>query len=81
MMINLIRSMLSLVPQRLAAARLDAPMMTRDRLARGRDHPTIRMNLANLLRCSCRSCPSFPVNGNEAPLSVPEADAGPCVPP
>ncbi len=45
MMINLIRSMLSLVPQRLAAARLDAPMMTRDRLARGRDHPTIRMNL------------------------------------
>jgi class 3 adenylate cyclase len=51
--------MLRLVPQHLAT-RLDAPMMTRDRLARGRDHPTIRMNLANLLLCSCSSCPSFP---------------------
>ena len=65
MMINLIRSILRLVPQRLAE-RLDAPMMERDRLARGRDHPTIRMNLANLLRCSCRSCPSFPGMRDEA---------------
>ena len=59
MMMKLIRSMLRLVPKRLAA-RLDAPLMARDRLARGRDHPTIRMNLANLLLCSCSSCPSFP---------------------
>ena len=65
MMINLIRSMLRLVPQRLAA-RLDAPLLTRDRLARGRDHPTISMNVANLLRCSCTSFPSFPGMRSEA---------------
>jgi class 3 adenylate cyclase len=59
MMMELFRSMLRLVPKRLAA-RLDAPLMTRDRLERGRGHPTIRMNLANLLLCSCSTCPSFP---------------------
>lgn len=65
MMLNAIRFMLRLVPQRLAN-RLDSPMMARDRLARGRDHPTIRMNLANLLLCSCSSCPSFPQVRGEA---------------
>ena len=65
MMIDLIRAVLRLVPQRLAT-RIDAPLMARDRLARGRDHPTIRMDLANFLRCSCPSCPSFPRTGGEA---------------
>jgi class 3 adenylate cyclase len=65
MIINVIRAMLKLVPQRLAT-RLDAPMIARDRLVRGSDHPTIRMNLANLLLCSCSSCPSSPRIRGEA---------------
>ncbi len=48
-----------LVPMRLAE-KMDAPLMTRDRLARGKAHPAIRMNLANLRFCSCLTCPSFP---------------------
>jgi class 3 adenylate cyclase len=65
MMMALLRQLLQLVPRRLAA-RLDAPFLARERLARGRDHPTIRMNLANLLLCSCHSCPSFPRLRGEA---------------
>src|SRR5512138_2021080 len=64
-MIDLIRAVLRIVPRRLAT-RIDAPLMARDRLARGRDHPTIRMDLANFLLCACPSCPSFPGAGGEA---------------
>ncbi|MHB8846704.1 MAG: adenylate/guanylate cyclase domain-containing protein [Nitrospirota bacterium] len=65
MLIDLFRPLFALVPRRLAV-KLDAPLMAKDRLARGREHPTIRMNLANLLLCSCFACPSFPKAGGEA---------------
>lgn len=64
MMFKLIMPLLKLLPRRVAL-KLDAPLMPRDRLARGKTHPTIHMNLTNLLVCSCFSCPSFP-EGREA---------------
>ena len=45
---------------------MDVPWLFRDRAVRGRDHPTIRMNLENLLLCACRTCPSFPGGHREA---------------
>lgn len=61
----LIRPLLKLVPDRIAQ-KIDAPWIARDRLSLGRDHPTIRMNLANLLLCNCFSCPSYPKVRGEA---------------
>ena len=57
--------LLRLVPGKLAQ-KMDAPMMAKDRLAQGRGHPTIPMTLANLLLCTCRTCPSFPQVRGEA---------------
>lgn len=65
MMKKMLIAMLRLVPARLAK-KMDAPMMGKDRLARGREHPTIRMNLQNLLLCACAACPSFPAVRGEA---------------
>ncbi len=63
----LIRSMLKLVPERIAQfIDVPRPLIARDRLARGKDHPTIRMSLANLLLCNCFSCPSYPKVRGEA---------------
>jgi class 3 adenylate cyclase len=57
--------MMRLVPRGLAK-RMGAPMMKESFLERGRDHPTIPMTFANLLLCSCASCPSFPSEPGEA---------------
>ncbi len=54
-----------IVPDRIAE-RMDAPLMRPERLARGKSHPTIRMNLSNLRLCICASCPSFPKKFGEA---------------
>ena len=62
---NILKWMLKLIPDRIASA-ADAPLMSADRLARGKAHPTIRMSLANLLLCSCATCPSFPQVRGEA---------------
>jgi class 3 adenylate cyclase len=65
MMMRLMMSLMKMVPPRLAA-KMNAPMIGRERLARGKSHPTIRMNLENLLLCSCSTCPSFPMARGEA---------------
>lgn len=65
MMMKMIWALLRLVPQGIAE-KIDAPMMAKDLLARGRTHPTIPMTLANLWRCTCSSCPSFPRVKDEA---------------
>ena len=65
MPMQIVMPMLRLVPKRLAR-RMDAPFLFHDLIVRGRDHPTIRMNLENLLLCACRTCPSFPGNNREA---------------
>lgn len=65
MFIKILKPILKLVPQRIATV-MDAPLMASDRLARGKGHPTIRMSLANLLLCSCETCPSFPQVRGEA---------------
>src|SRR5574340_371439 len=62
---KLLLAALKAVPRGLAA-RLDAPLMARERLTRGRSHPTIPMTLANLVLCSCPDCPSFPEAAGEA---------------
>lgn len=59
MLLKILMKILKLVPSRIAET-MDAPMMTAGRLERGKTHPSIRMNLANLRLCSCTSCPSFP---------------------
>jgi class 3 adenylate cyclase len=64
-MMKLIVSMMKLVPRSIAE-KMDALTISRDRIARGKAHPTIRMNLANALVCSCSSCPSFPGIRGEA---------------
>ncbi len=65
MVLGTILKILKLVPIRIAE-KLDAPLMTAERLARGKTHPAIRMNLANLRLCSCAVCPSFPKIFGEA---------------
>lgn len=65
MMMKMLMAVMRLVPRELAK-KMDAPMMARDRLERGRVHPTIRMNLKNLLLCACFTCPSFPSVRGEA---------------
>ncbi len=65
MMMNVLRAIMRLVPREMAK-RMDAPMMAKDRRERGRNHPTIPMTLANLLLCSCSTCPSFPEVRGEA---------------
>ncbi len=57
--------MMRLAPQGMAK-NMAAPMMAKDRLARGRNHPTIPMTLSNLLLCTCSTCPSFPAVRGEA---------------
>ena len=41
--------------------RIKAPMMQRGRYTSGKNHPTIEMNLTNLLVCAqnCGTCPSY----------------------
>ncbi len=65
MMMKPVLALLRLVPQSMAE-KMDAPFMAKDRLALGRTHPAIPLTLANLLRCSCMTCPSFPAIGGEA---------------
>jgi class 3 adenylate cyclase len=65
MIMKMLMAMMRLVPRELAK-KMDAPMMGKDRLARGKVHPTIRMNLQNLLLCTCSTCPSFPGVRGEA---------------
>jgi class 3 adenylate cyclase len=65
MLLGILLRILKLVPLRIAK-KLDAPLMKADRLARGKTHPAIRMNLANLRLCSCATCPSFPKVFGEA---------------
>ena len=62
---KLMMAMMRMVPKKLAD-KMKAPMITKARMIVGKDHPTIRMNLTNLLLCSCSSCPSFPAKFGEA---------------
>lgn len=62
---KMLMAMMRLVPQGMAK-NMAAPMMAKDRLARGINHPTIPMTLSNLLLCACASCPSFPAVRGEA---------------
>jgi len=51
------------------ARRMSAPMIAKPRLETGRKHPTIQMNLSNLLVCAeyCGTCPSNPeIKGENA---------------
>jgi adenylate cyclase len=60
-MMKLAVTMLDFLP-RGAKDRMRAPMLSRERLQTGSNHPTIKMNLTNLLICvrNCGTCPSFP---------------------
>jgi len=60
-------AMLKLLPVWLKK-RIPAPMLGKNRLQAGRTHPTIAMNLANLLICAdyCGRCPSSPGIAGEA---------------
>ncbi len=66
-MMRLAVAMLDLVPKR-AKDRMRAPMLARERMKVGAEHPTIEMNLTNLLICArnCGTCPSFPDVRGEA---------------
>ncbi len=65
MMLKLLMTIMRFVPQGIAK-KMDAPLIAKDRLAMGRNHPAIPMTLANLLLCTCPSCPSFPRVRDEA---------------
>lgn len=65
MFLKLLIVLLKLIPGRFART-MDAPLLSRERIVRGKGHPTIRMNLADFLLCSCPSCPSFPKIRSEA---------------
>lgn len=66
-MMNLAVAMLDLLPKR-AKDRMRAPMLARERMKLGAQHPTIEMNLTNLLICArnCGTCPSYPDMKGEA---------------
>ncbi len=58
-------AVMRLIPQGIAG-KVSAPLMAKKFLAQGRNHPAIPMTLANLLRCNCGTCPSFPDVRGEA---------------
>ena len=64
---NLAVAMMDLLPKAIKD-RMRAPMLKRARIETGRKHPTIAMNLTNLLICArnCGTCPSFPRVRGEA---------------
>ncbi|MFW6260463.1 MAG: adenylate/guanylate cyclase domain-containing protein [Spirochaetota bacterium] len=66
-MMKLAVGMLDLLPKG-AKDRMRAPMLARERMKTGADHPTIEMNLTNLLICArnCGTCPSYPDVRGEA---------------
>ncbi len=62
---NIAAAMLGLLPKKMKD-RMRAPMLSRERMELGSQHPTIEMNVTNLLICAhnCGTCPSYPdVNG------------------
>ncbi|MBN2875491.1 MAG: DUF2769 domain-containing protein, partial [Spirochaetales bacterium] len=66
-MMKLLIGMMALLPKSLKN-RLPAPMQSKKRMETGAHHPTIKMNLANLIVCSrnCGTCPSYPGVRGEA---------------
>ncbi|MFO7848967.1 MAG: adenylate/guanylate cyclase domain-containing protein [Spirochaetia bacterium] len=66
-MLSIITAMMSMIPKKLRDT-MRAPMLGKERLAFGRGHPSIKMNLTNLLVCAqnCGTCPSNPHIKGEA---------------
>ncbi len=60
-MMRLAIAMLDLIPKALKD-RMRVPMLGKERMRAGATHPTIAMNLTNLLICgrNCGTCPSYP---------------------
>ena len=66
-MMKLMIKMMELLPRGMKE-KLPAPMLGKERMEAGSRHPTIKMNMANLLICArnCGTCPSFPNVKGEA---------------
>ena len=64
---KLMMKMMKMIP-RFIADKMRPPMLSKEKLAMGRTHHTIKMNLSNLLICGdyCGTCPSFPSAKGEA---------------
>ena len=57
---GMMQGMLKMLPKSLKD-KMTAPMLSKDRIEFGSNHPAIKMNLTNLLICAenCGTCPSF----------------------